>query len=589
MKTVLANSVGIGPDGERYVHFPSRWSAVEEPSWYDHKKGWMTFYPFMLAYCSALLKRETDCEIKFLDGNLNNWNHETYLEKILSEKPEMLVMESSTLSFSLDIKLASKVKKKTGCRIVFAGQHPSAFPEDVLKAGADCVCIGEYEYAVLELLQGAEPSGIKGVFPNGRRELLDPNSLPWPEDEDVRRIDYIEPVVNEYRELELFASRGCSLACDFCVATNIYYGGAGSWRPRNVDDVTDEILAMKEKYDEMEGIFFDDELHNGRKDFIVELCKSIIAKNLDSLKYNAMCGYWNIDREMLEWMKKAGYYKLRVGIETADKSVAKSIGKSHSIKRLRSVLKEAKDVGIKIYGTFTYGASGSTPEKDRATTKLIKELLQKELLCDLQISICTPQPGTPFFSYANKLGSLENKSWKKFDGGRNVLQSYSGYLADEIEKVVLEARRVASIYGGSTRFRNADFSSVGMAVEGFGKILVIGSGPKWQTGKLLAEFGSAKMVYLLIREQLRRSFAGENVFTFGEGSLNKGTLSSETFTSLKNFRADLVIVQVNHNSEDLSGYSGVLSLAKRLSANVMGVDIGGKVIQPEKFSSGVSS
>jgi len=104
--------------------------------------------------------------------------------------------------------LPTQLKKKPDDKTVFTGQHPSAFPKEVIKEGADYVAISEYEMTILELINGTEPSGIKGLYPNEPRELLNPNDLPWPEDNDVRRIDYIEPVVNEHRELELFFKQG---------------------------------------------------------------------------------------------------------------------------------------------------------------------------------------------------------------------------------------------------------------------------------------------------------------------------------------------------------------------------------------------
>ncbi len=580
MKIVLANSVGMGEHGERYVHFPSRWTAVESPSWYDHSKGWMTFYPFMLAYCSALLKRDTPHTVKFMDGNLNNWNHAAYLQKIAAEKPDWLVMETSTLAFAMDMKLVNAVKAATGCKVILAGQHPSAFPAETLKAGADHVCIGEYEMTVKELLNGAPVTDIAGLHPNPRRPLTDPNLLPWPEDGDVRRMDYKEPVVNEYRELEMFASRGCPLACNFCVVANVYYGGAGSWRPRDVDDVTNEIAAMKKKYPEMEGVFFDDEAHNGRKEFVIDLCKSIIAKGLHTLKYNAMCGYWNLDREMLEWMKKAGYYKLRVGIETADKDVARAMQKSQSVKKLYAALEAANETGIRVYGTFTYGALASSPERDRATTALIQDLLEKKLLYDMQISICTPQPGTPFYASCASEGAITTFDWEKYDGGRNVIQSYKHYSAEQIKEEVARARRVAANAGGGARFKDADFSRILAAIPAsIHTLLLICSGPRWQTRALLAELKKRPglEVRLLLRPDPDDDFNNIARWTFGEGPLAPARLTPETLEGMRREQYPLALVQINHNCEDAADYADVFRVAESVAARWIAVDIKGTV------------
>ena len=62
-------------------------------------------------------------------------------------------------------------------------------PEEVLKI-ADHVCVGEYEFSVLDLVLGKEPKNIAGLFSNERGKLIDINQLPFPEDEDISRIDY---------------------------------------------------------------------------------------------------------------------------------------------------------------------------------------------------------------------------------------------------------------------------------------------------------------------------------------------------------------------------------------------------------------
>ena len=67
MKIVVANSVGVDANGYHMVHVPSRWSLGV--------KNFTNcgYYPWQLAYTSALLKRETDHAVKFLDGVLMGW------------------------------------------------------------------------------------------------------------------------------------------------------------------------------------------------------------------------------------------------------------------------------------------------------------------------------------------------------------------------------------------------------------------------------------------------------------------------------------------------------------------------------------
>jgi radical SAM superfamily enzyme YgiQ (UPF0313 family) len=198
---------------------------------------------------------------------------------------------------------------------------------------------------------------------------------------------------------------------------------------------------LKNKYPKLEGIFFDEENHNTNKKFVLELCRAIVDNGLDDLKYDAMCGYWTLDEEMLRAMKKAGYYKIRIGIESASPRVCQGMKKVVVVDKMVDVLKMAKKIGIRMYGTFTFGAPESTLKEDHLTLKLIENLLNKDLLYDFQASVCTPQPGTPFFEYLDKKGYLLTKDWKQY-GGNTAVYEYPNYKKEEIESNMMEAYRL---------------------------------------------------------------------------------------------------------------------------------------------------
>ncbi len=432
MRIVIANSIGIDKDGYYIIHSPSRWSEGVK-----NRHHWFAYYPWELAYLSALLKQQTKEEVCLLDGCLMRLNRQQYYECILAKKPDFLIMESATRMIEENAALALDIKKQFGTKLVFVGSHATAFPGELLEKGIDYVCIGEYEYTVLEIIQDVKRESILGLYPNKRRSLLDVNSLPWPEDDDISRLAYSCPgePSSEYREIQMYASRGCLSSCDFCVARHVYYNQP-NWRQREVKDIIKEIFYLKEKYPAMEGIFFDEEAHNTKKDFIIELTQTIIAAGLDTLHYEAMCDVRYLDEEILKAMKKAGYYKIRIGIETASQLVAKAIKKTIDLNNLRDCLFLAKEIGLKTYGTFIFGAPGSSRQEDDKTILLMRDFINNKLLDNLQLSICTPQPGTPFYEWAKDNGFLRSDmEFNRYDGGNYSMVSYPGYQYKEIEAV----------------------------------------------------------------------------------------------------------------------------------------------------------
>ncbi len=432
MKILTLNSIGIDRHGFHIIHSPSRWSEGVRDSCH-----WFTYYPWELAYLTSLLKRETEHEVRMVDGCLERLDAEGLFNRLVREKPDMLVLECASRTIDETLEVAFRLKRKYGTVLVLAGPHATAFPEELKSAGVDHICRGEYEFTVLDLVQGKPVEDIPGLYPNPDRDLLDVNLLPFPEDDDVSRFSYADPgePSSEYREIQMYASRGCPMSCGFCVARHVYYRRP-NWRPRRVENIISEIESMRRKYPEMEGIFFDEEAHNVEREFSLRLCSAIRRAGLNNLHYEAMCDIRFLDEEVLRRMKEACYYKLRIGIESASDKVLQGVNKPGLDQALvRQRLKSIKKHKLKTHGTFIFGAPGSDAKEDGKTVRLIQDLVAARLLDNLQISICTPQPGTPFFESAVRNGLLKNCDYQRFDGGNFAVVSYPGYSSEQIEAV----------------------------------------------------------------------------------------------------------------------------------------------------------
>jgi len=564
MKVVVANSVGVDSNGYHMVHVPSRWSLGV--------KNFTNcgYYPWQLAYTSSLLKRETSHDIKMLDGVLHAWDFETYFNHLAKETPDWLIMESSTRTITEDLRLAQAAKKEFGTRSIMVGQHPMASPETVLET-ADFVCIGEYEYAALDLIQGKDPKTIPGVYPNERGELLDVNSLPFPEDNDVSRLDYHEPNCR-YRQIQMYASRGCPRRCNFCAAATLYYDEL-NWRPRQIKSVVDEIKYLSEKYPEMEGIFFDEEVHNIRSDFNTGLAQAIKAEGLDNLKYEAMCEYVSLDKNALKEMKEAGYYKIRFGIETGSDIVAEkmTLGKKHNLKKLKEILEYGKDLGMLFYGTISVGGLGSNEIEDGKTVDLVNELAYKGWLDEIQVSINTPQPGTDFYRYAVENSLLKTGlNADDYDGNRHIVVEYPNYSAEQIQRKFDET--FVAFDGGQEKNRALAFDS--QANQAFSvfpvksKTLIMRCVRPWMIHLVLDNLFRLKNIKpdILGQANAMADFQNHptinNKYAYESGFFSKDNISNDLVSKLKENKYDSIIIPMANNH--LDGYRNVHEVAQSL-------------------------
>lgn len=427
MNIVIANAAAIMDNGTKVVPFPSRWdSGVPQVLF--------RWYPYELAYLSALLKRELPNDtVTFLDGNLENWDGDRYIQEIGKLHPDVLICECSALTYPTMTRVAQVVDSHAYDTVTTILCGPMAsFTAQVLRDGWDYPVTGEYELKVLELLGGTVPP--EAYTDAG---LINLDWLPWPDD-SMGRDRYYE--INHYAPpamIQLYATRGCPLSCTFCVVPT-YYGGHGktsrSHRCRNVGDVCDEIEYLAELYPNFHGCYFNEEAHSANVEWLSAFCQELIRRGLNRYQYDAMCGMWSFDEELVKLCAAAGYKQIRFGMESTSAQVGKAIHKTIHKDKTEVFLGWLKKYGIHAYATVQIGAQGSTEQTDMQTLADVRAWRNRGLLEKWQVSTSTPQPSTPFYDEAKRSGWLTTEDINLYDG-INAVVSYPEYTAERIAAV----------------------------------------------------------------------------------------------------------------------------------------------------------
>ena len=138
-------------------------------------------------YLSAMLKKNNhECEV-FIDTETDN-----LVDDVLEYKPDIIGFSTMTTGLRFALGKAKQLKEHTNTIIIMGGPHPTFYPDVINEKCIDAICVGEGEYAIVDLANNIEKkkslTRIKNiwfkkngkVYKNDIRDLID---SPW---EDVQ-------------------------------------------------------------------------------------------------------------------------------------------------------------------------------------------------------------------------------------------------------------------------------------------------------------------------------------------------------------------------------------------------------------------
>ena len=345
------------------------------------------------------------------------------LYEIKSFAPDVIGISCMYTSYFKDAHNVAGIVKKYNkdTFVIFGGVHTSTFPEAVMKdKNVDVAVIGEGEVTICELLNAykhrknfGDIAGImyrvSGQITKGKpRDFISNlDDIPYPAWELLEKDLKIMKQENRRNKFlmrnpvgYLLTSRGCPKDCYFC---SVKLAWGKKWRARTAKNIVDEIELLKNKYGYKEFHFVDDNSSVSKKR-MHEICDELLKRGLN-IKLAAPTGIAidTLDKEILEKMKKAGFYRLCFGIETGDPKTQKIIKKRVVLNRAKEVISQANRLGFWTSGTFIIGFPHETMRDIKATINFAKESNMDFAIFYLLI----PQPGTEVYSIFKQQGLID--------------------------------------------------------------------------------------------------------------------------------------------------------------------------------------
>jgi len=413
------------------------------------RKAKTMWYPTWLAYAAGLA--ETKFEVKLIDAPAENINIHQLIREISKFEPKLVIVNTSTPSFSNDISVCEEIYNYLGkdVKIVLTGPHVSVLPEESLRSSESIwgVARKEFEYTIFELAEAIESGDenyekILGLSWKSDNKIIHNPERPFIDDLD--KLPFVTKVYKKhlniskyylafalYPYVSIYSGRGCPARCTFCLWPQTISGR--KFRMRSPENVVEEMKYVSEELPEVKEIFFDDDTFTANRERVHRICDLIRSEKVHiTWSANARA---DLDLETLKKMKDAGCRLLVVGYESGDQNILNNIKKGITIKQMEKFTQNAKKAGLMIHGTFIIGLPGENKETIKKTIEFAKKLNPDTV----QFSVATPFPGTEFYNWCiknNVLKTSDFKSWIDGSGYQSSIIEYPNLSAEEIVDAV---------------------------------------------------------------------------------------------------------------------------------------------------------
>ena len=278
-----------------------------------------------------------------------------------------------------------------GVPVVMGGLHVTARPGEPGEHGASAI-VGEGEAVWGEVLEDAERGCLKPVY-DARGRDFDLANAPMPAFEllDIKR----------YNRITVQTSRGCPWRCAFCASSILL---TRKYKQKPVARVLAEIDHILTLWPQPFIEFADDNSFVNRR-YWHELLPELRKRNIKWFTETDLSVYQ--DEDLLEEMREAGCAEVLIGFESPVRDALALVELNNNFKwkrfdEYKTAIRTIQRHGIRVNACFVIGLDGHT----LSVVDALMDFVRDTLPFDVQVTVPTPFPGTPFYEQLRIEGRL---------------------------------------------------------------------------------------------------------------------------------------------------------------------------------------
>jgi anaerobic magnesium-protoporphyrin IX monomethyl ester cyclase len=347
------------------------------------------------------------------------------LDKIATYKPDVVCFSPFSYQYQWALRKAKIVKKKfKKVFILFGGVHINSVPDLVMREKTiHGIIVGEADETIVEFAKNLEKGDVGAtgslwyrkegkVIKNSLAPLVtDLDTLPFPD----KDLFYANPAGAHLRQefYTVVGSRGCPYACTYC-SNNIYqrlYKGQKRFRQRSPENIIEELVQNKEKYNFRRVSFADDVLaiDMPRLKKLMKLYKKKVNVPFSCFFHPNL-----VKKETVKLLKDGGCTWFKLGIQSANEDYRREhLNRSETNKNILQVAELCRKYGLKFSFDHILQLPGETKAHLLEAVRLYSE--------------CRPTiinfwglmylPGTDIIQLGLKTKAISKKDIKRINAG----------------------------------------------------------------------------------------------------------------------------------------------------------------------------
>ncbi len=260
------------------------------------------------------------------------------LAALYKEHPDSIGFSCYIWNYGMVCRLLAELKQVLPhCILYLGGPEVTYTPKEVLLTTmADCVTVGEGEFAVLQLLsaleQGAPYSAVPNLCYREGETICCNEEAPLLPMEDLPFV-YDDTTSLAHKILYYESSRGCPFRCQYCLSCNDQ-----GVRARPLPQIFEHLQFFLQQ--QVRQVKFVDRTFNFNRKDAVQIWEFLKAHDNGYTNFHFEIAAELLDEESIRCLSTArkGYFQLEIGVQSTNPETLKAICRFTNLQKLQSVI-----------------------------------------------------------------------------------------------------------------------------------------------------------------------------------------------------------------------------------------------------------